>query len=40
MIATIALKRLCTGRLTYSIVFENPATTVLQLCYNLDHKAY
>ena len=34
MIATIALKRLCTGRLACSTVFENPAITMLQLCYN------
>ena len=34
MIATIALKRLCSGRLACSTVFENPAITMLQLCYN------
>ena len=35
MIATIPLKPLCIGRLACSIVFPNPATTVLQPCYNL-----
>ena len=29
MIATIPLKPFCTGRLAYSIVFENYAITVL-----------
>ena len=35
MIATIPLKPLCTGRLACSMVLKNPATTLLQPCYNL-----